>query len=216
MTPTQSAGEPGKRSVGLFYAFIAGMACSITIGTIAVIQLDFAANPAISTMRSSNSRQLLEKNYNLDYRDMNTCPLMILGKELEDDKFYHHTYGDLYCENLMPFRISRQKLRMLEIGLGCGHHNSGRSAQGATNYQLADVVANTLLQANHIISFLFLLQSVWKRFFTEDGGPGVSLYEVDYGPSEKHSKCAEKFQKNHPDTCDGIYLVSLFLLYHEP
>lgn len=126
---TQSAGEPGKRSEGLFHAFFAGIACSITIGTIAVIELDFAVNPAISAMQSSKSRQLLEKIHNLNYMDMKTCPLMILGKELEDDKFYHHTYGDLYCENLMPSRISRQKLRMFEIGFGCGHHNHGRSTK---------------------------------------------------------------------------------------
>ena len=127
---------------GAFYAFFAGMATAIAICTIAVIKLDFTENLANLTVRSSNSRRLLEKklvkNYNPDFRDMNTCPLMILGKEFEDDKFYHHTYGDLYCENLSPFRNSRQKLRMLEIGLGCGHHNNGRSAQGATGNQLAD------------------------------------------------------------------------------
>ena len=129
---------------GAFYGFLAGMATAIAICTIAVIKLDYTEIPAISTtsMRSFSPRRLLEKklvkNYNPDFRDINTCPLMILGKEFEDDKFYHHTYGDLYCENLSPFRNSRQKLRMLEIGLGCGHHNNGRSAQGATGNQLAE------------------------------------------------------------------------------
>ena len=66
----------------------------------------------------------------LDWRDVNTCQLMALGKEHEDDKFYGHIFGDLYCETLIPFRNSRTKLRMLEIGFGCGHHNHGRSAQG--------------------------------------------------------------------------------------
>jgi hypothetical protein len=66
----------------------------------------------------------------LDWRDVNNCELMALGKEYEDDKFYNHIFGDIYCENFIPFRNSRSKLRMLEIGFGCGHHNHGRSAQG--------------------------------------------------------------------------------------
>ena len=61
----------------------------------------------------------------------------------------------------------------------------------------------------HINDHLLFPQLVWKRYFTDDGGPGVSLYEVDFGPSEKHSKCVAKFKKNHPDTCDGIYLVNI-------
>lgn len=84
-----------------------------------------------------------------------------------------------------------------------------RLNQGATNCQSADAVANILHQANHMMYFLFLLQSIWKRFFTEDGGPGVSLCEADFSPSEKHSKCAEKFLQNNTDTCDGMYLVSI-------
>ena len=142
MIQAPSTDSVRNQRCGAFYAFLAGMASAVAIYTIAVIKLDFTENLANSTMRSSNGRRLQEtklvKNYNLDFRDMNTCPLMILGKEFEDDKFYHHTYGDLYCENLSPFRNSRQKLRMLEIGLGCGHHNNGRSAQGATDNQLAD------------------------------------------------------------------------------
>ena len=66
----------------------------------------------------------------LDWRDVNNCQLMALGKEYDDDKFYEHTFGDIYCETLIPFRSSRSKLRMLEVGFGCGHHNHGRSAQG--------------------------------------------------------------------------------------
>ena len=146
MTQSSSSEMFRKIRYGMFRTFLAGMASAFAICIITVIQLDLVEIPAILTMRSSDGRRLvdrklekmIEKNYNPDFRDMNTCPLMILGKEFEDDKFYHHTFGDLYCENLSPFRNSRQKLRMLEIGLGCGHHNHGRSAQGATDDRLAN------------------------------------------------------------------------------
>jgi hypothetical protein len=66
----------------------------------------------------------------LDFRNLNKCALIHLGKVHGDDKFVSHTFGDLYCETMAPFRSSRAPLRMLEIGFGCGHHNHGKSALG--------------------------------------------------------------------------------------
>lgn len=66
----------------------------------------------------------------LDWRNLNRCALIHLGKQFGDDKFVAHTFGDLYCETMAPFRSSRVPLRMLEIGFGCGHHNHGKSALG--------------------------------------------------------------------------------------
>ena len=90
------------------------------------------------------------------YRDVPNCRLIALGQEYKDDKFVGvHTFGNLYCEVLRDFRRTRgRKLRMLEIGFGCGHINHGASAQ------------------------------VWKTFFTESNGPGLQLYEVEYGGHE--------------------------------
>ena len=90
------------------------------------------------------------------YRDVPNCRLIALGEEYKDDKFVGvHTFGNLYCEVLRDFRRTRgRKLRMLEIGFGCGHVNHGASAQ------------------------------VWKKFFTENNGPGLQLYEVEYGGHE--------------------------------
>ena len=66
----------------------------------------------------------------LDWRNLNKCALIHLGNKYGDDKFVSHTFGDLYCETMAPFRGSRVPLRMLEIGFGCGHHNHGKSALG--------------------------------------------------------------------------------------
>jgi hypothetical protein len=52
-----------------------------------------------------------------------------------------------------------------------------------------------------------LLFAVWKRYFTENNGPGVALYEVDYGPDPKQTACVDDFLKEHPNVCDGIFLV---------
>lgn len=84
----------------------------------------------------------------LDWRDVNSCELMALGKEYNDDKFYDHIFGDLYCENLIPFRNSKTKLRMLEIGFGCGHHNHGRSAQGKRIYRVSFVQPHLMKSIN--------------------------------------------------------------------
>lgn len=56
---------------------------------------------------------------------------------------------------------------------------------------------------------IICLTAVWKTFFTEKNGPGVALYEVDFGPSAEHSACVDNFVSQHPGICDGIYLVSL-------
>jgi hypothetical protein len=66
---------------------------------------------------------------------------------------------------------------MLEVGFGCGHHNHGSSAR------------------------------MWKSFFEDRGGPGVSLYEIDFGPLLKHELCVAEFKKTYPKICDGIFMV---------
>jgi len=106
------------------------------------------------------------------------CNLALLGKHFHNDKVVSHTYNTLFCETLSPLLKSTQELRMLEIGFGCGHHNHGTSAL------------------------------MWKSFFHMHKGPGVKLYEIDYGPSESSLKCVEDFYKSYPGTSvvEGIYL----------
>ena len=56
------------------------------------------------------------------------CPFTTLGLEYEADKVgpitrvnsAGHRYGPLYCDILTPLRSSPRKLRVLEIGFGCG------------------------------------------------------------------------------------------------
>ena len=102
---------------------------------------------------STSTSTSITRRTTYSYRDVQRCRLHELGERHNDDKFVMHTYGNLYCEAFRDFRRTRgRKLRMLEIGFGCGHTNHGASAQ------------------------------LWKEYFTERSGPGVELYEVEYGP----------------------------------
>ena len=76
-----------------------------------------------------------------------------------------------------------QKTLKLEIGFGCGHHNHGTSAR------------------------------MWKKYFEGGSGPGLSLFEIEYGPYEPHEKCVGEFLKTYPigTVCDGIFLVRKML-----
>jgi len=83
-----------------------------------------------------------------------------------------HHYDRLYCPDLMPFwskTVTQRPLRVLEIGFGCGHHTHGASAL------------------------------MWKRFFHSNGGPGVQLYEIDYGPLPAHDECVRNFNQRYPN-----------------
>lgn len=55
------------------------------------------------------------------------CPLEQFGNEFSADKVDQwHNYQILYCELFTPFRNDR--VNMLEIGFGCGHHIHGSGA----------------------------------------------------------------------------------------
>ena len=104
-------------------------------------------------LRSESTATTGRRHGTYSYRDVKRCRLHELGERHNDDKFVMHTYGNLYCEVFRDFRRTRgRKLRMLEIGFGCGHTNHGASAQ------------------------------LWKQYFSERNGPGLELYEVEYGP----------------------------------
>lgn len=82
------------------------------------------------------------------------CPLAGLGKFFDNDKMVSHQYLPIYCEKLQPFRKSDTRLRMLEIGFGCGHHGERGSSA-----------------------------NMWKSFFHMRHGPGVDLWEIDWPSS---------------------------------
>jgi hypothetical protein len=152
-----------------------GLGSIFVIGAIAGFHLKSSPGPQVPSEASSSAlvnlipaprlsgAALLSVNTEvLDWRDVNNCELMALGKEYDDDKFYHHIFGDLYCENFIPFRNSRSKLRMLEIGFGCGHHNHGRSAQGKTTCRLNCV--QPIPQLTNSITFTFCsMEEIFHR-----------------------------------------------------
>lgn len=114
------------------------------------------------------------------------CPLFELGRLYQNDKIISHNYGNLYCELMQQFRHKEKKVKMLEIGFGCGHHNHGTSAQ------------------------------MWKKYFQSGSGPDVSLYEIDFGTHvdsyrggyEPHEKCKRDFLEKYPlgTIVDGLFL----------
>lgn len=56
------------------------------------------------------------------------CNLAQLGEEFSVDKMNpYHNFQSLYCDLFRPIR--QMKLKMLEIGFGCGHHVHGQSAK---------------------------------------------------------------------------------------
>lgn len=64
---------------------------------------------------------------------------------------------------------SPQKVRMLEIGFGCGHHNHGTSAR------------------------------MWAEFFGSEKGPGLDLWEIDFhGDTKKIQDCVADFMLKYP------------------
>jgi len=73
---------------------------------------------------------------------------------MTDDKFTIHAYQNLYCETFRDFRRSPMKMKMLEIGFGCGHHVNGRSSL------------------------------IWTTWFAAAGGAGLELHEVDLNTTE--------------------------------
>ena len=110
------------RNIGL-----AGVVAFLLIVALTLKQLV----PSESERGERASRKLTSpRDGGLDFRNLNKCGLIRLGKVHGDDKFVSHAFGDLYCETMAPFRSSRTPLRMLEIGFGCGHHNHGKSALG--------------------------------------------------------------------------------------
>ena len=119
---------------------------------------------AISPLDISTTTTLVSKKKKImNYWELNNCPIIEIGKKIEEDKVLTHTYGEMYCElfeNLCHKEKNKGmknkekyhslnnknsgKLRMLEIGFGCGHHVQGVSSV------------------------------LWKTYFTEHG-PGVTL-----------------------------------------
>jgi hypothetical protein len=80
---------------------------------------------------------------------------------------------------MTPLRQLNRKPRILEIGFGCGHWNKGVGAR------------------------------LLKSYFTNDGGPDVSLFEVDYGGNYDTDinikNCIEQFDRDHPGVVDKVF-----------
>ena len=122
------------------------------------------------------------------------CSLVSLGERYNDDKFTNHNYQNLYCEVLRDFQRSQRKMRMLEIGFGCGHNVNTPNQQG--------------------VSAL-----IWKEYFgsgssinssssssSSSPSSGIDLYEVDL-ISPAHLACVNKYLANHTsDIVQSIYL----------
>ena len=80
---------------------------------------------------SSGSPDRTYYNVSSPYNNIITsCSLVSLGERYHDDKFTNHNYQNLYCEVLRDFQRSQRKMRMLEIGFGCGHNVNTPNQQG--------------------------------------------------------------------------------------
>lgn len=125
-----------------------------------------------------------------------SCSLVKLGERYNDDKFTNHNYQNLYCEVLRDFQQSQRKMRMLEIGFGCGHNINQLNQQG--------------------VSAL-----IWKEYFgdghsssgsySSSSSSGIDLYEVDL-KSPAHLACVNKYLTNHTK----VTLFKLFILVINP
>ena len=175
--------------------------------------------PPLSSKKVSNSDESSSVPQDRTYYNVSSpynniitsCSLVKLGERYNDDKFTNHNYQNLYCEVLRDFQRSQRKMRMLEIGFGCGHNVHQPNQQG--------------------VSAL-----IWKEYFDDGGGSGsgngsgsssnslssrgsnslsgsgsssssgIDLYEVDL-KSPAHLACVNKYLANHTsDIVQAIYL----------
>lgn len=135
-------------------------------------------SPALPHCNASSSKYVMTNGI---------CPFTTVGLEYEADKVgpitrvgsAGHRYGPMYCDILTPLRSSPRKLRVLEIGFGCGHYNNGVGAR------------------------------VIKNFFQSDGGPDVLLWDIDYveiGIDERGIRqCMDKFNKEYPGVVEDVF-----------
>ena len=140
--------------------------------------LSSVLSPALPHCNASSSKYAMTNG---------VCPFTTVGLEYEADKVgpitrvgsAGHRYGPMYCDILTPLRSSPHKLRVLEIGFGCGHYNNGVGAR------------------------------LIKNFFQSDGGPDVLLWEIDYlevGIDERGIRqCMDKFHKEHPGVVEDVF-----------
>lgn len=126
-SPITASDQQQRQQKMMSTANVVGVVIFLFVGVLTLNELI----PSKFEQEEHASRKLAStREGGLDWRNMNRCALIHLGKQFGDDKFVSHTFGDLYCETMAPFRGSRVPLRMLEIGFGCGHHNHGKSALG--------------------------------------------------------------------------------------
>lgn len=111
------------------------------------------------------------------------CPIEEIGRSLKVDKYDEgHRYGDAYCELTSRLKHSGQKVRLLEIGFGCGHHPNGASAR------------------------------CWHRFFESNLVPFYIDFpyageNVDYASATKSfEECIANFQKEFPGVAPSVFL----------
>lgn len=91
------------------------------IGKVIVLLMLLLALASSQTYSSTKELQAQDEQHR-------RCQLTKLGNHYEVDKFNpFQNYQSLYCE--LFFHKRAQKLRMLEIGFGCGHHVHGASAK---------------------------------------------------------------------------------------
>ena len=112
----------------------------------------FDMTDLIKTHRHHTVRRRLENIHSgvssssINYWELNKCDLLEYAHIFQADKITAHSFGDIYCEILRKYRyksiiqgeIKRKKLRMLEIGLGCGHHIVGAGANMFKKYFTED------------------------------------------------------------------------------
>ena len=138
-----------------------------------------------------------------------SCPLYHMGLILGDDKFTSHSYHNMYCEVFRDFKATQKKIRMLEIGFGCGHNNHGVSARiwksffsnGGSDVNLYEIDLDTpmhkncsknfLLEHPNIVSKLYLGDQADKPFLRRVVNDSGGLYDImldDGGHGDWHQR----------------------------
>jgi len=100
------------------------------------------------------------------------------------DKLGFHAYGPLYQKTFAPYILQNKKMKVLEIGIGCGYKHLGGPGG---SYKFFKAYLRDLLEY-HAVEFLDCRQEIkGSRFLTEEEG-NYMIEHTEFGVDQSDQK----------------------------
>ena len=143
------------------------------------------------------------------------CALVSLGVRYNDDKFTNHQYQNLYCEVLRDFQRSQRKIRMLEIGFGCGHNVNTPNQQGVSALIWKEYFggSNSISSSSSSSSSSTSSTSsiISSSGISSSSGNSSSSSNSSYSGNSSKSNSGSSYSNNPPSSSSGIDLYEVDL-----